>query len=309
MSLYAEKSITLQKIFVSMAHKSGFVNIIGKPNVGKSTLLNALVGEKISAVTYKAQTTRHRILGIVSKEDYQIIYSDTPGILDPAYKLHESMMKYVETSLEDADVFLYMVEAGERNPPLKVIQKMLDSKIPIIVLINKIDKIKTELIAEEIAYWRGFFPEAEIIPISALYGSRLPDLVNKIVEFLPENPPYFPQDEITDRTTRFIVSEIIREKIFLNYRKEVPYHSEVIVDAFKEEENLIRIHAIIYVAKESQKIIIIGKNGEAIKKLGIEARKEIEAFVGTKVYLELSVKVAENWRNDPKMLRRMGYEL
>ncbi len=292
-----------------MAHKSGFVNIIGKPNVGKSTLLNAFVGEKISAVTYKAQTTRHRILGIVSKEDYQIIYSDTPGILDPAYKLHESMMKYVETSLEDADVFLYMVEAGERNPPLRVIQKMLDSKIPIIVLINKIDKIKTELIAEEIAYWGGFFSEAEIIPISALYGSRLPDLVNKIVELLPENPPYFPQDEITDRTTRFIVSEIIREKIFLNYRKEVPYHSEVIVDAFKEEENLIRIHAIIYVAKESQKIIIIGKNGEAIKKLGIEARKEIEAFVGTKVYLELSVKVAENWRNDPKMLRRMGYEL
>ncbi|HNQ60583.1 MAG TPA: GTPase Era [Bacteroidales bacterium] len=292
-----------------MNHKSGFVNIIGKPNVGKSTLLNALVGEKISAVTYKAQTTRHRILGIVSTDDYQIVYSDTPGILDPAYKLHESMMKYVETSLEDADVFLYMVEAGERNPPLNIIQRIKESGIPIILLINKIDKIKPEQLGEEMSFWKEYFPQADILPISALYSSQLPELVNKVVELLPENPPYFPKDEITDRTTRFIVSEIIREKIFLNYRKEVPYHSEVVVDSFKEDDNFIRIRAVIYVARESQKMIIIGKNGEAIKKMGIEARKDIEDFVGRKVYLELSVKIAENWRNDPRMLRRLGYEL
>ncbi|MGC8865874.1 MAG: GTPase Era [Bacteroidales bacterium] len=292
-----------------MAHKAGFVNIIGKPNVGKSTLLNQMVGEKISAVTYKAQTTRHRILGIISTPEYQIILSDTPGILDPAYKLHESMMKYVEGSFEDADIFLYMVEAGERNPPEWLPGRFKEQGAPVLLLINKIDQISPQEVDNEIAYWKQFLPEAEVFAISALLGANLDQVKQRITELLPENPPYFPQDEISDKTERFIVSEIIREKIFLNYRKEVPYHTEVVVESFKEEENLVRISAIIYVARESQKIIIIGKGGEAIKKVGIEARKDIEAFVGKKVFLELSVKVADNWRDDPKLLRRFGYEL
>lgn len=292
-----------------MAHKAGFVNIIGRPNVGKSTLLNQMVGEKISAVTYKAQTTRHRILGIISTPEYQIVLSDTPGILDPAYKLHESMMKYVEGSFEDADIFLYMVEAGERNPPEWLPGRFRELGVPVLLLINKIDQISPQEVENEIAYWKQFLPEAEVYAISALLGANLDHVKKRIVELLPENPPYFPQDEISDKTERFIVSEIIREKIFLNYRKEVPYHTEVVVESFKEEENLVRISAIIYVARESQKIIIIGKGGEAIKKVGIEARKDIEAFVGKKVFLELSVKVADNWRDDPKLLRRFGYEL
>ncbi len=292
-----------------MAHKAGFVNIVGRPNVGKSTLLNHMVGEKISAVTYKAQTTRHRILGIISTPEYQIVLSDTPGILDPAYKLHETMMKYVEGSFDDADIFLYMVEAGERNPPTWLPERFRQQGVPVLVLINKIDQISPHEVDTEIAYWKEFLPEAEIFAISALYGANLDQVKKRIIDLLPENPPYFPKDEISDKTERFIVSEIIREKIFLNYRKEVPYHTEVIVESFKEEDNLTRISATIYVARESQKIIIIGKGGEAIKKVGIEARKDIEAFVGKKIFLELSVKVAENWRDDPKALRRFGYEV
>ena len=292
-----------------MAHKAGFVNIVGRPNVGKSTLLNQMVGEKISAVTYKAQTTRHRILGIISTPDYQIVLSDTPGILDPAYKLHESMMKYVEGSFEDADIFMYMVEAGERNPPEWLPSRFRELAKPVLLLINKIDQIQPQDVKTETTYWKEYLPEAEIFGVSALYGANLDQVKKRIIELLPENPPYFPEDEISDKTERFIVSEIIREKIFLNYRKEVPYHTEVVVDTFKEEENLVRISATIYVARESQKIIIIGKGGEAIKKVGIEARKDIEAFVGKKVFLELSVKVADNWRDDPKTLHRFGYEI
>lgn len=292
-----------------MAHKAGFVNIVGRPNVGKSTLLNYMVGEKISAVTYKAQTTRHRILGIISTSEYQIVLSDTPGILDPAYKLHESMLKYIEGSFEDADIFLYMVEAGQRNPPECLQDRFREINKPVLLLINKIDQIKPQKVESEITYWKEHLPEAEVFAVSALYGANLDPVKQRIIELLPENPPYFPEDEISDKTERFIVSEIIREKIFLNYRKEVPYHTEMVVDSFKEEENLIRISATIYVARESQKIIIIGKGGEAIKKVGIEARKDIEAFVGKKVFLELSVKVADNWRDDPRALRRFGYEI
>jgi GTP-binding protein Era len=292
-----------------MAHKAGFVNIVGRPNVGKSTLLNYMVGEKISAVTYKAQTTRHRILGIISTPEYQIVLSDTPGILDPAYKLHESMMKYVEGSFEDADIFLYMVEAGERNPPDWLPARFREMNKPVLLLINKIDQIQPQEVESEISYWQEHLPEAEVFAVSALHGANLDQVKQRIIDLLPENPPYFPEDEISDKTERFIVSEIIREKIFLNYRKEVPYHTEVVVESFKEEENLVRISATIYVARESQKIIIIGKGGDAIKKVGIEARKDIEAFVGKKVFLELSVKVADNWRDDPRALRRFGYEI
>jgi GTP-binding protein Era len=291
-----------------MTHKAVFVNIIGKANVGKSTLMNALVGEKLSIITYKAQTTRHRILGIVSGDDFQIVYSDTPGILEPAYKLHESMMKFVEGSLEDADVFLYVAEVGERSPNQRIIDKIIASGTPILMLINKIDKVTTEEVFVETQFWQSVFAGAEVIPVSALQKKNLETVFNSIMKHLPESPAYYPKDEITDKTQRFIVSEIIREKIFLNYKKEVPYNTEVVVESFKEENKIIRINAIIFAARESQKAILIGHKGSSLKKVGTEARIDIEDFVGKKVFLELNVKVEKDWRDNPDKLKRFGFE-
>ncbi len=291
-----------------MTHKAGFVNIIGRPNVGKSTLMNALVGEKLSIITYKAQTTRHRILGIVSGDDFQIVYSDTPGILEPAYKLHESMMKFVEGSLEDADVFLFVAEPGERNPHEKIIEKIKTSEKPVLLLINKIDKINTEELFIETQYWQEIFPDALIIPVSALHKRNLEKVFDSILLKLPESPAYYPKDELTDKSQRFIISEIIREKIFLNYKKEVPYNTEVVVESFKEENKIIRINAIIFAVRESQKAILIGHKGSSLKKVGTEARIDIEEFVGKKVFLELNVKVEKDWRDNPDKLRRFGFE-
>ncbi|MDO9511258.1 MAG: GTPase Era [Bacteroidales bacterium] len=292
-----------------MGHKAGFVNIIGKPNVGKSTLMNAMVGEKLSIITYKAQTTRHRILGIVSSEDFQIVYSDTPGILDPHYKLHASMMKFVEGSIEDADVFLYVAEVGERNPIQKTIDNINNTGTPILMLVNKIDKIAEEALPEELEFWQNVFPKAIVIPVSALRNANLDKVFEKIIELLPESPPYYPKDELTDKSMRFIVSEIIREKIFLTYKQEIPYSTEVIVETFKEEEKITRIMATIYIARDSQKGILIGHQGKSLKKVGTEARLDIEQFLKTKVFLELHVKVSKDWRDNQLQLKRFGYEL
>lgn len=292
-----------------MGHKAGFVNIIGKPNVGKSTLMNALVGEKLSIITYKAQTTRHRILGIVSSDDFQIVYSDTPGILDPHYKLHSSMMKYVEGSIEDADVFLYVAEVGERNPIQKTIDNINKTGSPILMLINKIDKVNEADLPAELEFWQGVFPSAIVIPVSALHNANLDKVFEKIIELLPESPAYYPKDELTDKSMRFIVSEIIREKIFLTYKQEIPYSTEVIVESFKEEEKITRIMATIYIARDSQKGILIGHQGKSLKKVGTEARLDIEKFLKTKVFLELHVKVSKDWRDNQTQLKRFGYEL
>ncbi len=289
-------------------HKAGFVNIIGYPNVGKSTLMNALVGEKLSIITSKAQTTRHRIMGIVNGEDFQIVYSDTPGIVrDPAYKMHEYMNKFIETAIDDADIILLMTEVGMQFQEHKIIEKIIQSKTPVILLINKVDLSSQERINEEIEYWREKIPAAEIIPVSALLRFNIEKVFDKILELLPESPPYFPKDELTDKSMRFFISEIIREKIFLNYKKEIPYSVEVAVDTYKEEEDIVRIFAYIYVMRESQKAIILGHKGERIKKTGMMAREDIEKFIGKKVYLELRVKVNKDWRDSERMLTRFGY--
>ncbi len=290
-----------------MSHKAGFVNLLGKPNVGKSTLLNALVGEKLAVITNKAQTTRHRIKGIVSTDDYQIVFSDTPGILQPHYKLHESMMDQVREALEDADIVLYIVEPGEKEPAEGI--KTLDSEKgqQLIVVINKVDTQKQEQVQESINHWSEIFPNASVIPVSALHNFNITAVLEQIVAKLPEHPPYYPKDELTDKSYRFFVSEIIREKALLLYRKEVPYSVEVVVDQFKETERLAHIEAFIYVTRETQKIIILGKGGKAIKQLGTLARKDIEEFLGKKVYLQLSVKVDKDWRDNEQALRRFGY--
>ena len=290
-----------------MTHKAGFVNIIGNPNVGKSTLMNALVGEKISIITSKAQTTRHRIMGIVNGIDFQIIYSDTPGIIKPHYKLHESMMKFIETALTDADIILLVTEVNDKIKDIEILKKIEKLNIPILVLINKIDLSDQQTTEEEIKLWKSRLKKADIIPISALEKFNIKKVFDKIIEKLPENPPFFPKDELTDKSQRFFVSEIIREKILLNYSKEIPYSIEVVVDEFKEEKNIIRIKAFIYVARDSQKAIIIGHKGNAIKKVGTEARIDIEDFIEKKVYLELSVKVNKDWRNKESQLKRFGY--
>lgn len=294
--------------FFSMLHKAGFVNIIGSPNVGKSTLMNALVGEKLSIITPKVQTTRHRIMGIVNGDDYQIVYSDTPGILKPHYKLHESMMQFIHNAFEDADVFLFITETGENFDDREILKKLRETQIPVIVLVNKIDLSDQQNVEQILTGWQKTLPDAEVMPISALHRFNLEKVFRVILEKLPESPPFFPKDELTDKTMRFFVSEIIREKIFLNYRKEIPYSSEVIVDEYKETESIVQIKAYIYVARESQKGIILGHQGKAVKKLGTEARKEIEEFIDQKVFLELSVKVSGDWRNDEKKLRWFGYE-
>lgn len=292
-----------------LLHKSGFVNIIGSPNVGKSTLMNKLVGEKLSIITSKAQTTRHRIMGVVNGEDFQIVYSDTPGIIDPAYKLHENMMQFVFTSLEDADVFIVMVEVGEkqfRNPQIQ--QRVVESNTPTLVLVNKIDKVEQSDFEASVEFWSKEFPNASVLPISALHGFNITESFNWIISKLPESPPYFPKDELTDRSERFFASEMIREQIFLQYKKEIPYACEVAIESFKEEETIIRISAVIYVERESQKGILIGKGGNALKYVGVEARKDMEKFFEKKVYLELFVKVDKNWRNNQLHLKRFGYQ-
>lgn len=291
-----------------MAHKAGFVNILGKPNVGKSTLMNALVGEKLSIITSKAQTTRHRIMGIVNSKDFQIVYSDTPGILEPNYRLHKSMMKNVESALLDADIFIYICEVGEKVAENPVIEKLKKSEIPVMLLINKIDLSDQPSVEEKMRQWQELLPNAEIMPISALLPFNLEKVLDSILQHLPESPPFFPKDEMSDKTMRFFVSEIIREKILTNYQKEVPYSTEVVVEEYKEEDKIIRIRALIFVSRESQKAIILGHQGGAIKKVGTNARKDIEAFVDKKVYLELFVKVSKDWRNDKKQLKRFGYE-
>lgn len=290
-----------------MSHKAGFVNILGNPNVGKSTLMNALVGEKLSIITSKAQTTRHRIMGIVSGEDFQIVYSDTPGIVDTAYKLHESMMNFVESALIDADIFLYLVEVKQRIKNDTIIRKINESGITTLVLINKIDLSNQEAVEEAMEFWKEKMPMAEIIPMSALNNFNIEKVLDIILEKLPESPAYFSKDELTDKTERFFAQEIIREKILLNYQKEVPYSAEVEVESFIEEEKIIKMRANIYVARNTQKGIIIGHKGSMLKKVGTSARIDMEAFFGKKVFLELYVRVQKDWRNNVRDLKRFGY--
>lgn len=292
-----------------MSHKAGFVNIIGNPNVGKSTLMNALVGERLSIITSKAQTTRHRILGIVNGEDYQILFNDTPGIIQPAYELQESMMNFVETAFEDADVLIYMVELGEtalKNE--KFYNKIIQAKVPVLLLLNKIDLGDQEKLNAQIDHWQQQIPNAEIYPISALENFGVAQIFNRIVELLPESPPYFPKDALTDKTERFFVNETIREKILQLYEKEIPYSVEVETEAFKEEEDIIRINAVIMVERDSQKGILIGHKGKAIKQVGMEARKDLEKFFEKKIHLELFVKVNKDWRKNKQQLKRFGYK-
>ncbi|MBN1650793.1 MAG: GTPase Era [Bacteroidales bacterium] len=290
-----------------MSHKAGFVNILGNPNVGKSTLMNALVGEKLSIITSKAQTTRHRIMGIVSGDDFQIVYSDTPGIVDAAYKLHESMMNFVESALIDADVFLYLVEVKQRIKNDAILERINQSGIPTIVLINKIDLSNQDAVVEAMAFWQEKMPGAEVIPMSALNNFNIEKVLDTILEKLPESPAYFSKDELTDKTERFFAQEIIREKILLNYQKEIPYSTEIEVEEFKEEEKIIKMRANIYVARNTQKGIIIGHQGSMLKKVGTAARIDMEAFFGKKVFLELYVRVQKDWRNNERDLKRFGY--
>lgn len=294
-----------------MTHKAGFVNIIGNPNVGKSTLMNALVGERISIITSKSQTTRHRIMGIVNGEDFQIVYSDTPGVLKPNYRLQESMMEASTSALKDADVLLYVtdtVESYDKN--LDFLEKAKSSGIPTFLIINKIDLLPSQEALEALVEkWKTILPDAEIVPICALEKFNIEQLLIRIKELLPESPPYFDKDALTDRPARFFVNEIIREKILENYDKEIPYSAEVVVEQFHEEAKLIKIHAAIYVERESQKGIIIGKRGTMLKKVGMAARTEIEAFFEKKVFLELFVKVEKDWRNKDKQLKLFGYPL
>ena len=290
------------------AHKSGFVNIIGNPNVGKSTLMNALVGERLSIITSKAQTTRHRILGIVNGEDFQMVISDTPGIIKPAYALQESMMDFVRTALDDADVLLYMVEIGEKGlKEERFLEKIRHSKAPVLLLINKIDTTDQRQLETQVAYWKDLLPKAEIFPISALERFNIQPVFDRILELLPEGPAFFDKDQLTDRPERFFVSEVIREKILKHYKKEIPYSVEIEVERFEESEELIRIGAVIMVERDSQKGIIIGHKGSALKRVGSEARKDLEVFFDKKVFLELFVKVNKNWRSDTRQLRRFGY--
>ncbi len=292
-----------------MAHKAGFVNILGYPNVGKSTLMNALVGEKLSIITSKAQTTRQRIMGIVNGEDFQIVYSDTPGIVrSPAYKMHELMNKYIDTALIDADIIILMTEPGIKFQEEALLQKLKKESTPVIVLINKMDLSNQTEIVEEISYWNRLLPDAEVIPVSALEKFNVDKVFDLILEKLPESPPYYDKDEFTDKSMRFFVSEIIREKILLNYRKEIPYEVEVAVESYKEDEKIVRISALIFTGRESQKAIILGHQGKAIKKMATEARKDIEDFIGKKVFLETTVKVKKDWRDNENMLKHFGYD-
>jgi len=292
----------------STPHKSGYINIIGNPNVGKSTLMNALVGERLSIITAKAQTTRHRILGIVNDEHYQMIFSDTPGIIKPAYEMQEAMMQFVKTALADADVLIYMVELGEKDLKDETFYKKIEhTKIPLLLLINKIDLSNQETLESFTTLWKEKLPHAEIIPISAKIGFQVDYVFQRILALLPESPPYFPKDALTDKPERFFVNETIREKILLHYDKEVPYAVEVETETFREEDAIIRIQSVIHVERDSQKGILIGHKGAALKKIGTEARETLEAFFGKKIFLELFVKVSKDWRKNNFQLRRLGY--
>ncbi len=292
-----------------MKHKAGFVNIIGNPNVGKSTLMNVLIGEKLSIITSKAQTTRHRILGIVNEEDYQVVFSDTPGIIKPAYELQESMMDFVKTAFEDADVLIYMVETGEKDLKNEAFfDKIKQVKIPVLLLLNKIDKSSQDLLEQQVAYWKETVPNAEIHPISALENFNIPTVMKRIVELLPESPPFYPKDQLTDKPERFFVNETIREKILMHYKKEIPYSVEIETEEFKEENKIIRIRSVIMVERDTQKGIIIGHKGSALKRVGTEARKDLEKFFGKKIFMELYVKVNKNWRSNNSQLKRFGYK-
>ena len=289
-------------------HKAGFVNIIGNPNVGKSTLMNAFVGEKLSIITSKAQTTRHRILGIVNGEDFQMIISDTPGIIKPAYELQESMMDFVKSAFEDADVLIYMVEIGEKALKDEAFfNKITNSKIPVLLLLNKIDGSNQEQLEEQAELWQQKVPNAEFYPLSALNGFNVKNVFERIIELLPESPPFYPKDQLTDRPERFFVNETIREKILMHYKKEIPYSVEVDTEEFFEEEKIIRMRSVIMVERDTQKGIIIGHKGSALKRVGVEARKDLEAFFGKQVHLELYVKVNKNWRSNQHQLKRFGY--
>ncbi|WP_203257759.1 GTPase Era [Hyunsoonleella ulvae] len=291
-----------------MAHKAGFVNIIGNPNVGKSTLMNAFVGEKLSIITSKAQTTRHRILGIVNGDDFQVVLSDTPGIIKPAYELQASMMDFVKSAFEDADILIYMVEIGEQNLKDEAFfKKITNSKIPVLLLLNKIDISNQEQLESQVQLWAEKVPNAEIFPISALEGFNVKEVFNRILDVLPESPPFYPKDQLTDKPERFFINEKIREKILLHYKKEIPYAVEIETEEFFEEESIIRVRSVIMVERETQKGIIIGHKGSALKRVGVEARKDLEIFFGKQIHLELYVKVNKNWRSNQNQLKRFGY--
>ncbi|WP_372753530.1 GTPase Era [Mariniflexile sp.] len=291
-----------------MSHKAGFVNIIGNPNVGKSTLMNAFVGEKLSIITSKAQTTRHRILGIVNGDDFQVVLSDTPGIIKPAYELQESMMGFVKSAFEDADVLIYMVEIGEQELKDEAFfNKITNSQIPVLLLLNKIDKSNQEQLETQVQLWAEKVPNAEIFPISALEGFNVKEVFSRIIDLLPESPAFYPKDQLTDKPERFFINETIREKILLHYKKEIPYAVEIETEEFFEEEEIIRIRAVIMVERETQKGIIIGHKGSALKRVGVEARKDLETFFGKQIHLETYVKVNKNWRSNQQQLRRFGY--
>lgn len=294
---------------MSQNHKAGFVNIVGNPNVGKSTLMNDLVGERVSIITSKAQTTRHRIMGIVNTPEYQIVFSDTPGVLSPKYKLQESMLGFSESALVDADILLYVTDVVEDpTKNAEFLAKVSKEKVPVLLVINKIDLLKGQAELENIVMrWKELLPNAEVFPTSAKEHFNVTNLMSRIVELLPDSPPYFGKDALTDKPARFFVTEIVREKILLNYDKEVPYSTEVIVEKFDESDNAIHIMAVIYVERDSQKGIIIGRGGAMLKRVGVEARKDIEQFFGKRVFLEMFVKVEPNWRNRENKLRAFGY--
>lgn len=290
-------------------HKAGFVNIIGNPNVGKSTLMNAFVGEQLSIITSKAQTTRHRILGIVNGDDFQVVLSDTPGIIKPSYELQTSMMHFVKSAFEDADILIYMVEIGEKS--LKddaFFHRITSTKTHVILLINKIDASDQEMLETQAEFWQQKVPNAEFYPISALTGFNVKNVFDRIIELLPESPPFYPKDQLTDKPERFFVNEKIREKILMHYKKEIPYAVEVDTEEFFEEEKIIRMRSVIMVERETQKGILIGHKGKAVKRVGSEARKDLEQFFGKQVHLELYVKVNKNWRSNSRQLKRFGYD-
>jgi len=290
-------------------HKAGFVNIVGKPNVGKSTLMNVLIGERLSIISSKAQTTRHRIMGIINDEDFQVVFSDTPGMLKPKYELHKSMMSFVNMSLEDADVILFVTDLFETDEEIEdVIEKINKSGVPVLLVINKVDLSKEGQLEEVTAYWTQRIQSSTVIPISATEGFNTERILQEILDRLPVHPPFYDKDELTDRPEKFFASEIIREKIFNNYKKEIPYSTEVSIADFFEEEKIIRIRAEIFVERSSQKGIIIGNKGAALKRVGIQSREELERFFGKQVFLETHVKVEDNWRKNKNKLRRFGYD-
>ena len=292
-----------------MNHKAGYVNIIGNPNVGKSTLMNALIGQKLSIITHKAQTTRHRILGILNEKDYQIVFSDTPGIIKPEYKLQESMMNFVYSAFQDADVLIYMIEIGEKGlKDKKLFERLKNTNVPLLMLLNKIDLADQDFVSKEMVRWKEQLPNAKLLPISALNNFNIDVIKNKILELLPFCPPYFDKEAITDKSERFFIEEIIREKILKHYKKEIPYSVEIEVEEFFDEKDIVRIRAKIYVLRESQKGTIIGHKGMGLKRIGTEARRDIEKMLNKKVFLETPIKVKKNWRNDNRELKKFGYE-